>query len=83
MTHREHTAITTLLGQRFGDGLIYLLSRHDRYLLQQAIALGLVNAEGYITPAGYRLWQRAQYADARANRPANYGIGSLGQALLA
>jgi hypothetical protein len=83
MTHRENTAITTLLGQRFGDGLIYLLSQHDRYLLQRATALGLVNAEGYITPAGYRLWQRTQYTDARANRPSNYGIGSPGQALLA
>lgn len=54
----EELAITTLLGQRFGDGLIYLQSRDDRRLLKRAMRLGLVDEGGYLTAFGKRFWQQ-------------------------
>ncbi len=52
--------IVVLLGQRYGDGLVYLRGGNDRLLLRQAIELDLINEEGYLTPAGYRYWQSKQ-----------------------
>ena len=52
----DSRAITVLLGQRYGDGLVYLHGHRDRVLLSRAIDHGLVNEEGYLTPAGYRFW---------------------------
>lgn len=49
-----------LLGQRYGDGLVYLRGGNDRLLLRQAIELDLINEEGYLTPAGYRFWRSKQ-----------------------
>lgn len=55
----DESAITRLLGQRFGDCL-YLRSLDDRRLLAQAIALGLVSEDGQLTGKGKRFWyQRA------------------------
>ena len=56
ITGLDHEGITLLLDQRYGDGLIYLHGDRDRVLLHQAIDHGLVNEEGYLTPAGYRFW---------------------------
>lgn len=53
-------AITVFLGQHFGDGQIYLSGQSDRMVLGQALELGLVNEEGYLTPSGYRFWLRRQ-----------------------
>lgn len=54
-------ALLRLLGQRFGDGLIYLQGGDDRGLLREAIALGLVDDEGYLTQTGYAFRRRAQH----------------------
>ena len=45
--------MVVLLGQRYGDGLVYLRGGNDRLLLRQAIDLDLINEEGYLTPAGF------------------------------
>ena len=52
--------MVVLLGQRYGDGLVYLRGGNDRVLLRQAIELDLVNEEGYLTPSGFRFWQSRQ-----------------------
>lgn len=41
-----------LLGHRFGDGLVYLREQEERGLLANAMRLGLVSPDGYITPKG-------------------------------
>lgn len=41
-----------LLDHRYGDGLVYLREDEERGLLAQAIRLGLVSPDGYITPKG-------------------------------
>ncbi len=60
MNAQEEVDIVMLLGQRYGDGLVYLRGGSDRLALEQAIELGLVSDEGYLTPAGYQFWQRKQ-----------------------
>ena len=52
--------MVVFLGQRYGDGLIYLRGSNDRMLLKKAIETGLINEEGYLTPAGFRYWQSKQ-----------------------
>lgn len=52
--------IVVLLGQRYGDGLVYLRGGNDRILLKRAIEFEFINEEGYLTPAGYRYWQSQQ-----------------------
>ena len=42
-----------VLGQRYGDGLVYL-GGGPRLFLSQAIELDLINEEGCLTPEGYR-----------------------------
>jgi len=51
--------MVVLLGQRYGDGLVYLRGG-PRLLLRQAIELDLINEERYLTPADYRFWQSKQ-----------------------
>ena len=46
------------LDRHFGDGLIYIQTDEDRRMLGEAIALGFVSWEGYLTPKGYTFWQR-------------------------
>jgi hypothetical protein len=55
---QEQQPLLTLLGQHYGDGLVYLREPDDRRLLMRAIVLGLVSEDGYLTPDGYRLWRR-------------------------
>jgi len=50
--------ILDLLGHRFGDGLVYLRDEHERRLFRQAINMGLVSSEGYVTPRGLSLLAR-------------------------
>lgn len=45
-------AILMLLGHRFGDGLVYLRSDSEEQLYHEAVRLGLVSSEGYVTPRG-------------------------------
>jgi len=52
-------AMTRLLSQRFGDGLVYIAEDSDRELLQQAMANGLVSGDGHLTSAGHRLLKRS------------------------
>jgi len=52
--------LLTLLGQHYGDGLVYLREAEDRQLLKRAMVLGLVSEDGYLTPAGYHLWRKQQ-----------------------
>ena len=59
-TEQIELDMVVLLGQRYGDGLVYLRGGNDRLLLRQAIELELINEEGYLTPAGYRFWQAKQ-----------------------
>ena len=54
----DESALTRLLGQRFGDCLIYLRSPGDRSLLAHAITLGLVSEDGQLTGKGKRFWYK-------------------------
>ena len=54
----DESALTQLLGQRFGDCL-YLRTPGDRSLLVQAITLGLVSEDGELTAKGKRFWYRS------------------------
>jgi len=57
---QEHVdqAILQLLGHRYGDGLVYFRDDGERRLFEQALNMGLVNREGYLTPAGRSLIAR-------------------------
>ena len=62
LTRFEEVALANLLGQRYGDGLVYLQSHADRLLLKLAGRLGLVCDQGYLTADGKRFWQqRSEY----------------------
>ena len=56
----ENEAIATLLRQRFGDRLVYLMDAVDRERLERAKRLGLVADDGYITPSGLAFVQRQE-----------------------
>ncbi len=45
-------AMLTLLGHRYGDGLVYLHNDREQQLYHEAVRLGLVSSEGYVTPRG-------------------------------
>ena len=45
-------AIIQLLQHRYGDGLVYLRDAAERGLYDLAVAMGLINSEGYLTPEG-------------------------------
>lgn len=47
--------IARLLSQHFGDGLVYIAEKSQRRILRQAMAHGLISADGQLTAAGYRL----------------------------
>ncbi len=51
-------AMLSLLGHRYGDGLLYLRSDGEQQLYHQAVRLGLVSSEGYLTPRGLSLLAR-------------------------
>ena len=55
----ESRELMLLLGQHFGDRMVYLRENKDWRLLKLAVEQGLVTEDGYITIEGYRLWQRA------------------------
>lgn len=50
--------ILNLLGHRYGDGLVYLRSAREEQLFHEAVRLGLVSSEGYVTPRGLSLLAR-------------------------
>ena len=53
MAGQVDPAVIQLLDHRYGDGLVYLRrDSAEQGAFQQARRLGLVNAEGYLTPAG-------------------------------
>ena len=54
-------AILELLGHRYGDGLVYLRNDTEQELFDEAVRLGLVSSEGYVTPRGLSLL--ARYGD--------------------
>ncbi len=54
-------AILELLGHRYGDGLVYLRNDTEQEPLDEAVRLGLVSSEGYVTPRGLSLL--ARYGD--------------------
>lgn len=56
----DERALSGLLGHRYGDGLVYMQGSSDRLLFRQALRLGLVNEEGYLTPSGYRFWRKRE-----------------------
>ena len=51
-------ALIRLLAHRYGDGLVYLRDDGEQSLFQRAVNMGLVNREGYLTPAGRSLVAR-------------------------
>ena len=51
-------ALLQLLAHRFGDGLVYLRDDGEKRLFERAMRMGLVNREGYLTPAGRSLIAR-------------------------
>lgn len=58
LTRQTELTLVTLLGQRFGDGLVYVQSEADRMALERAMRRGLVDREGYLTRAGRQCWKR-------------------------
>ena len=56
-TTRREMAMIDFLGQHYGDGVVYLRSSHDRLLYHHALERGLINEEGYLTPAGFKYWR--------------------------
>ena len=54
-------AILMLLGHRYGDGLVYLRSDSEEPLYYEAVRLGLVSSDGYVTPRGLSVL--ARYGD--------------------
>lgn len=58
LTHQTESTLVALLGQRFGDGLVYVQSEADRIALERAMRRGLVDREGYLTRAGRQCWKR-------------------------
>ena len=54
-------AVVQLLGHRYGDGLVYLSDAGERGAFQRAVLLGLVSAEGYLTPAGMSVLARHDF----------------------
>lgn len=57
MTQLEQVVIATLLSHRFEDGRVYLQDRGDRRYLKQAVRIGFVTRDGFITPAGMEFLQ--------------------------
>lgn len=55
----EGREVMHLLGQHFGDRMVYLQGNKDWQLFKLAVEQGLVTEDGYITTEGYRSWQRA------------------------
>ena len=72
MTEFEEMAMATLLGHRFGDGLVYLQGPDDRRLFKQAVRLGLVDEAGYLTSSGLRFWQCREYRSVLSVDQARY-----------
>lgn len=54
-------SILELLGHRYGDGLVYLQNHSEEQLFHEAVRLGLVSSEGYVTPRGLSVL--ARYGD--------------------
>ncbi len=52
---RVDSEITGLLTHRYADGLVYLGDARELGAYRKAMSLGLINAEGYMTPAGRSL----------------------------
>ena len=46
-------AVATVLGQRFGDGSVFVYADQDGSAVGEAQRLGFVDEEGFITPAGH------------------------------
>ena len=57
---RNDVDLVALLGQRYGDGLVYLRGGNDHAVFARAIELGLVSDDGYLTPTGHRFWMNRQ-----------------------
>lgn len=55
------SALWNLLGQRFGDGSVYVHDPAERSLLHKAMSLGLIDAEGYLTALGYHFRRRVRF----------------------
>lgn len=55
---RLDRSVVRLLTQRYGDGQVYLNEGDDPRPYEQAVNLGLVSTEGYLTAAGYSLVSR-------------------------
>jgi hypothetical protein len=51
-------AMLGLLDHRYGDGLVYLCDDREQPLYHEAVRLGLVSSEGYVTPRGLSLLAR-------------------------
>ena len=51
-------ALLDLLGHRYGGGLVYLRDDQEQPLFHEAVRLGLVSSEGYVTPQGLSLLAR-------------------------
>ena len=50
--------LVQLLDHRYGDGLVYLREAAERTLYRQAMRLGLISSEGYLTPEGFAVIAR-------------------------
>lgn len=57
-TDNVDQGILKLLGHRYGDGLVYLRNDGEEQIFHEAVRLGLVSSEGYVTPRGLSLLAR-------------------------
>jgi len=51
-------AVLSVLGHRYGDGLVYLRNNSEQPAFDRAVRLGLVSSEGYVTPRGLSVLAR-------------------------
>ena len=50
---RPEPELLRLLGHRYGDGLVYLQDRAEQPVYETAVRRGLIDMDGYLTPAGH------------------------------
>lgn len=58
LSEGDEQALIGLLDRHYGDGSLYLVQESAPQCLKLARNLGLVSAQGYLTPRGYQFWRR-------------------------
>ena len=51
-----NATVVRFLGQRFGDGLVYMRDQSDEVPRDEAMRRGFLAEDGYVTAAGKHFW---------------------------